>query len=76
MQSTLREIFDGIYEEKIAAHPMTKAESAVWENAQSLLGEDFVDKMVCSQSRSLTEGQFDSFRQGFRLGALLMLELI
>ena len=34
-----------------------------------------IDKMEYAQSRSLTETQYDYFREGFRLGALLMLEL-
>ena len=75
MQDPLRNIFDGIYEPQIVPHPMTDEESASWEKAITLLGEKAVDEMVSAQCRSLVETQYDYFREGFRLGARLMLEL-
>lgn len=75
MQDPLREIFDCIYTERIGDHPMTKNEYAVWDAAQAILGDEFLDQMIHSQSRSLTEDQYECFRQGFRLGALLILGL-
>ena len=76
MQDPLRTIFNGVYEPKSNYHPMTKEESAAWEKAIALLGEEAVDEMVGAQCRSLTETQYDYFREDFRLGALLMLELM
>ena len=76
MQDILREIFDELYEGKIGSHPMTPKERKAWEKAQSVLGGEMVDKLVYAQSRSISEGHYDSFRMGFRLGALLVLELI
>ena len=46
MQDPLREIFENIYEGKIAVHPMTAQERAVWDAAQAVLGGDLVDKML------------------------------
>ena len=75
MQDLLREIFDVIYIEKVPSQPMTQAEYKVWDKAQEILGGDLLDEMIHSQSRSLTEAQYVLFREGFRLGARLMLEL-
>ncbi|MBD5160763.1 MAG: hypothetical protein HDT14_01820 [Oscillibacter sp.] len=75
MQDLLKNIFDGIYEPQIVPHPMTKEESAAWERAIAILGEKMVDEMVSAQCHSLAETEYEYFRQGFRLGAQLMLEL-
>lgn len=75
MQDLLRDVFNGIYEPQIVPHPMTKEESAAWEKAITLLGEKAVDEMVSAQCRSLAETEYEYFRQGFRLGAQLILEL-
>ena len=74
MQDPLREIFE-IYEGKIGSHPMTKEERAIWDRARAVLGEDTTDEMFYVQCRSIMEAQYDYFREGFRLGAQLMLEL-
>lgn len=76
MQDLLREIFDNIYVEKVPGRPMTREECRTWDKAQVILGEDFLDQMIHSQSRSITEEQYDYFREGFRLGARLILELM
>ncbi|MDE6899587.1 MAG: hypothetical protein K2P15_00785 [Oscillospiraceae bacterium] len=54
---------------------MTEEESAVWDTAQAALGAEMIDELIYSQSRSLSEEQYDCFRIGFRLGAQLMLDL-
>ena len=73
-QNILRELFN-VYEPKIESHPMTKEERAVWDKAQALLGGDMLDEMLHTQCRSIVEAHYDYFREGFRLGARLMLEL-
>ena len=75
MQEILKEIFEGGYTPTTCCRPMTAEEREVWDNAQKVLGGEMIDKMEYAQSRSLTETQYDYFREGFRLGALLMLEL-
>lgn len=75
MQNPLREIFDVIYLDRAGYHPMTKEESYVWDCAQRILGGDMIDRLVYSQARSLTEAQYEMFREGFLLGIQLMLEV-
>ena len=75
MQDILREIFDNYYEGKVGGHPMTEKEREVWDRAQAVLGGETIDKLIYAQSRSLAESQYDFFREGFLLGAQLMLEL-
>ncbi len=74
MRDPLREIFE-IYEGRIGGHPMTEEERAIWDRAQMILGEDAIDEMVHAESRSLLETEYDFFREGFLLGARIMLEL-
>lgn len=76
MQDILREVFEELYEGQIGSHPLTKKERAVWDKAQAVLGGNAVDQLVYAQSRSISEGHYDAFRLGFRLGALLILELV
>ncbi len=75
MQEPLREIFDVIYADRAGCHPMTKEESAVWDCARRILGGDMIDRLIYSQSRSLSEGEYEMFREGFLLGVQLMLEV-
>ena len=75
MQDPLKEIFDHCYEGKVGSHPMTEKEREVWDRAQMILGGETIDKLVYAQSRSLAESQYDFFREGFLLGARLILEL-
>lgn len=76
MQDILREIYDRAYVEKIHSQPLTKEERAVWDKAQEILGENMLDQMLYAQSRAAAEESYDTFRLGFRAGALLMLELV
>ena len=75
MQDPLKEIFDYCYEGKVGSHPMTEKEREVWDRAQMVLGGETIDKLIYAQSRSLAESQYDFFREGFLLGARLILEL-
>jgi hypothetical protein len=75
MQDPLKEIYECVYEAKATGHPMTEEEGAVWEFVRSVLGNEVADSLIYSQSRSLSEEQYDYFRAGFRLGARLMLDL-
>ena len=75
MQDPLRELYELLCEENLTGHPMTAEESAVWETARGALGNELMDKLIYSQSRSLSEEQYDCFRLGFRLGARLILSL-
>ena len=43
--------------------------------AQEVLGSEIIEKLQYAQLRSLVEEQYDYFREGFLLGARLMLEL-
>ena len=76
MQDPLKEIYECVYEAKATGHPMTEEEGAVWEFVRSVLGNEVADSLIYSQSRSLSEEQYDYFRAGFRLGARLMLEVL
>lgn len=75
MTDLLREICFGNYEPHIGFHPMGKEGEALWEKAAELLGRETVDQLVLAQGGQLQEESYDWFREGFRLGALLMLEL-
>ena len=54
MQDPLKEIYECVYEAKATGHPMTEEEGAVWEFVRSMLGNEVVDNLIYSQSRSLS----------------------
>jgi len=76
MQDVLRKIYDLVYMEQLRSHPMTRKEQEVWDKAQEILGDDMLDQMLCAQNRAAAEESYDTFRLGFRAGALLMLGLV
>jgi len=76
MQDILREIYDELYVEKTSGHPMTRTEQEVWDKAQEILGYEMLDQMLCALNRASVEEYYDTFRLGFRAGALLMLGLV
>ena len=76
MQNILKELCEGGYAPKIDIHNMNKEDAAVWERTREILGDDAIDQLLYSQCETDQETYFDYFRQGFRLGALLMLELM
>ncbi len=76
MQDILREIYTELYVEKTSGRPMTKKDQELWDKAQEILGYDMLDQMTCALNRAASEEFYDNFRLGFRVGALLMLELV
>ena len=49
---------------------------AVWEKASEVLGGDFVDAHLYRLCEIENLNDFHNFREGFRLGVLLMLEVM
>ena len=54
---------------------LRKEEEAIWEKIQPLLGMDVIDELHNIQVNIANEQNLIWFREGFRLGAGLMLEL-
>lgn len=75
MTDILREICLGNYEPQIDFHPAGKKTDRLWEQAAEILGAETVNALLMSEHESNLEENLDMFREGFRLGALLMLEL-
>ena len=75
MTDLLRELCFGTYEPKANYHDMSAEDRAVWEKVKTILGREMMDELLYSQCQILQENYLDWFREGFRLGALLMLEL-
>ncbi len=76
MQDILREIYTEFYVEKTSGRPLDRNGQELWDKAQEILGYDMLDEMICAQNRTTSEEFYDTFRLGFRAGALLMLELV
>ena len=76
MQNILRELFENDYKPRIHFHKMSEQDAAAWDRAQKILGSDTVDQLTESLGETAYETHFDYFREGFRLGALLMRELM
>ena len=80
----MTDILKQIYEDKFfARRPLTEEyqslsekDGILWEKARPLLGRELTDKIQNNQSDINYQTNFEWFREGFRLGASLMLELL
>lgn len=80
MTNTLREL----YEEKVVCsytfseehRRLRKQETELWDKVTPLLGREAVDKLLQNQGDIQELTNFEWFREGFLLGASLMLELL
>ena len=76
MTDILREICLGNYEPQPDFHPAGKKIDRLWERATEVLGPETVNALLMSGHEAVLEEKIDMFREGFRLGAQLMLELL
>ena len=51
-------------------------ETALWEQVKPLIGQKIIDQLTSSQSDVTYQSNYEWFREGFRLGAGLILELL
>lgn len=77
--SILEEIYHEWYTPKSGVHPDTRAArkrfSALWDKAEKRLDRDFSEALRGSIFDYMDAECCQDFQAGFRLGALLMLEL-
>ncbi len=78
--SILDDIYAGRYS---VGHPpgdisreVLDQDAAFWEEAESILGEEAVEEQQKRACDISFEEERNAFREGFRLGVLLMLELL
>lgn len=80
MTDIIKELFDSaLYidrapSEKLLA--LRAEESKLWEKIQPLIGLEIMDELTDVQASIDNEKNLTWFREGFRLGASLMLELL
>lgn len=80
----MTDILKELYEERFYTHWQTTPEyrkladkeAALWEQAKPLLGQKLIDQLSNSQSDVSYQTNYEWFREGFRLGASLVLELL
>ena len=78
--SILRDIYDGEYSP--ITNPVTmppslrRREQDFFEEVEKVMGRDFIEKHWKSICDAEDYNNFDSFREGFRLGVSLMLEVL
>ncbi|MDE6932836.1 MAG: hypothetical protein K2P37_09150 [Oscillospiraceae bacterium] len=73
-----------IYEEKFYANwqitpeyrALSEKEQELWEQVKPLIGQKMIDRLMDSQSDISYQTNYEWFREGFLLGASLMLELL
>ncbi len=80
MTDILKEIY---IERFFARRPLTEEyqaladkDGALWEKVRPLLGKELVDQMQHCQSDINYQTNYEWFREGFQMGAALMLELM
>ncbi len=80
----MTDILKELYEERFYTHwratpeyrTLTQKEDELWEQVRPMLGQKMIDQLMSSQSDVSYQTNYEWFREGFRLGASLMLELL
>lgn len=54
---------------------LERKEGELWDQVKPLLGQEMIDQLMDSQSAVAYQSNYEWFREGFRLGAGLLLEL-
>lgn len=80
----MTDIIKEIYEERFFGErhlseeyrALEDKDSALWQKVRPLLGRELIDQMQNSQSDINYQTNYEWFREGFRLGAGLMRELL
>ena len=80
----MTDVLKQVYKDKFfARRPLTEEyqslaekDGILWKEARPLLGRELMDKIQNSQSDINYQTNYEWFREGFRLGASLMLELL
>ena len=76
-------ILKSLYEERFYANwqatpeyqELADKEGELWEQVKPLIGQKMIDQIMRSQSDLSYHTNYEWFREGFRLGASLILEL-
>ena len=82
MTNTLRELYDTLRAMGVEADvdventPLSQKDSELWEKVKPILGLGVVDELMNSRADISYESDYAWFREGFLLGAGLMLELV
>ena len=80
----MNDMLKQIYKDKFfSSRPLTEEyqtladkDCTLWEKARPLLGQELIDQIQDNQSDINYQTNYEWFREGFRLGASLMLELM
>lgn len=80
----MTDILKELYEERFSTHwrttpeyrALARKEGELWEQVKPLLGQKMIDQLMDSQSNVSYQTNYEWFREGFRLGAGLILELL
>lgn len=80
MTSILKELYEERFYANWQVTPEYQAladkEGELWEQVKPLIGRKMIDRLLDIQSDLAYQGNYEWFREGFRLGASLMLELL
>ena len=80
----MTDILKGLYEQRFYANwqatpeyrELADKEAALWEQVKPLIGRKVIDQIQDSHSDINYQTNYEWFREGFRLGASLILELL
>lgn len=80
MRDILRELYEmDRSQPKVSTEELRtlrRKEIELWEAVKPLIGPEMIDDINNAQAATIHEVNFVCFREGFRLGASLMLELL
>ena len=80
MQDILKSLYTGSFTAQPAPNTQYFQQANqvedLWEKVRELIGEDLLEELRAAENSIQFEHNFNWYREGFRLGALLMLELV
>ena len=80
MQNLLKELYkeyySGSYKPTAEYFALTQKEQDLWDRVEPLIGQETAERLQDSQGEISDELSYGWFREGIRVGVLLMLELL
>lgn len=80
MTSVIQEIYNHLMAKGFAVTPeyreLCRENAALWDEIQPLLTKETVEKLMDSQNDMILRTNLDWFREGVRIGAAFMLEVL
>lgn len=76
LKELYKEYYSGSYQPTARYFALTQKEQELWDQVEPLIGQETAEKLQERQGEVSDELSYGWFREGIRVGVLLMLELL